>query len=59
MAKMISNFSKTILRNMPDTSRKCAFDDIEEIERFMRENCGLYFKTVPELRDYLFGKEKV
>ena len=34
-------------------------NDIEEIERFMRENCGLYFKTVPELRDYLFGKEKV
>lgn len=33
-------------------------NDIEEIEQFMRENCGLYFKTVPELYDYLFGKEK-
>ena len=33
-------------------------NDIEEIERFMRENCGLYFKTVPELYDYLFGEEK-
>ena len=30
-------------------------NDIEEIEQFMRSNCGLYFKTVPELRDYLFG----
>ncbi len=31
-------------------------NDIEEIARFMRKNCGLYFKTVPELRAYLFGK---
>ena len=30
-------------------------NDIPEIERFMRNNCDLYFKTVPELRDYLFG----
>ena len=29
-------------------------NDIPEIERFMRENCDLYFKTVPELRQYLF-----
>ena len=36
MAKMISNFSKTILRNMPDTSRKCAFDDIEGIEPVLK-----------------------
>ena len=33
-------------------------NDIEEIEQFMRKNCGLYFKTVPELRDYLFGEGK-
>lgn len=30
-------------------------NDIPEIEQFMRKNCGLYFKTVPELRKYLFG----
>ena len=30
--------------------------DIPEIETFMRKNCGLYFKTVPELRAYLFGE---
>ena len=30
-------------------------NDIEPIERFMRENCGLYFKTVEELSRYLFG----
>ena len=30
-------------------------NDIEKIEAFMRKNCGLYFKTVGELRDYLFG----
>lgn len=29
-------------------------NDIPEIERFMHENCDLYFKTVPELKDYLF-----
>ena len=29
-------------------------NDIEPIERFMRENCGLYFKTVDELKRYLF-----
>ena len=31
-------------------------NDIPRIERFMRENCGLYFKTVAELHDYLFGE---
>ena len=31
-------------------------NDIEEIEQFMRSNCGLYFKTVQALRDYLFGE---
>ena len=30
-------------------------NDIPEIEQFMQKNCGLYFKTVPELREYLFG----
>ena len=30
-------------------------NDIPEIEGFMRESCDLYFKTVPELRAYLFG----
>ena len=30
-------------------------NDIEEIEQFMRKNCGLYFKTVSALRDYLFA----
>ena len=30
-------------------------NDIEEIEQFMRKNCGLYFKTVPELYRYLFN----
>ena len=30
-------------------------NDIPEIEGFMRKNCDLYFKTVPELRAYLFG----
>ena len=30
-------------------------NDIPQIERFMRENCGLYFKTVEELNQYLFG----
>ena len=29
-------------------------NDIPQIERFMRENCDLYFKTVPELRSFLF-----
>ena len=29
-------------------------NDIPEIESFMRANCGLYFKTVAALRDYLF-----
>ena len=29
-------------------------NDIPEIEGFMRKNCDLYFKTVPELRAYLF-----
>ena len=31
-------------------------NDIAEIEQFMRENCGLYFKTVRELQQYLFGE---
>ena len=30
-------------------------NDIPEIERFMRDNCDWYFKTVPELRAHLFG----
>ncbi len=30
-------------------------NDIEEIERFMRDNCGVYCKTVEELQKYLFG----
>ena len=29
-------------------------NDIPEIEGFMRQSCARYFKTVPELRDYLF-----
>ena len=29
-------------------------NDIPRIERFMRQNCDLYFKTVPELRAFLF-----
>ena len=29
-------------------------NDIPEIEQFMRKNCGLYFKTVDALREYLF-----
>ena len=29
-------------------------NDIPEIEGFMRRNCNLYFKTIPELRAYLF-----
>ena len=33
-------------------------NDIPEIEAFMRENCGLYFKRVSELREYLFGTEE-
>ncbi len=33
-------------------------NDIGEIEQFMRKNCGLYFKTVPELYNYLFGEGK-
>ncbi len=30
-------------------------NDIEQIETFMRRNCGLYFKTVAELKEYLFS----
>ena len=30
-------------------------NDIPQIEGFMRKNCGLYFKTVDELRKHLFG----
>ena len=33
-------------------------NDIPQIESFMRANCGRYFKTVGELRDYLFPREK-
>ena len=29
-------------------------NDIPQIERFMRDNCDLYFKTVPELLAHLF-----
>ena len=29
-------------------------NDIPQIEEFMRKNCGLYFKTVEELRRFLF-----
>ena len=29
-------------------------NDVPQIESFMRANCGLYFKTVHELRAYLF-----
>ena len=29
-------------------------NDIPQIENFMRENCGLYFKKVEELKKYLF-----
>ena len=28
---------------------------IPEIEAFMRKNCGLYFKTIEELKAYLFA----
>ncbi len=31
-------------------------NDIQAIEQFMRKNCGLYFKTVRELHEYLFGE---
>ena len=31
-------------------------NDIESIEQFMRKNCGLYFKKVKNLRDWLFGQ---
>ncbi len=31
-------------------------NDIPEIEEFMRKNSRLYFKTVQELRDYLFSE---
>ena len=31
-------------------------NDIESIEQFMRKNCGLYFKKVQNLRDWLFGQ---
>ena len=33
-------------------------NDIPEIERFMRQNCNLYFKRVSELAEYLFGDEE-
>ena len=34
-------------------------NDIPEIERFMRANCGRYFKTVASLHDFLFGGAKL
>ena len=45
-----------------DMAQKCGVrfaaagwaNNIPEIERFMRGSCDLYFKTVPELRAYLF-----
>ena len=33
-------------------------NDIPEIERFMRKNCDLYFKTVAEFRAHLFEEQK-
>ena len=33
-------------------------NDIPQIESFMRENCGLYFKKVEELKEYLFDLPK-
>ena len=33
-------------------------NDIPEIEAFLRENCGLYFKRVSELREYLFATDE-
>ena len=30
-------------------------NDIKKIEEFMRANCGLYFKKVADLKEYLFG----
>lgn len=44
-----------------DMAKRCGVDfaavgwanDIKSIERFMRQNCPLYFKTVSELDDYL------
>ena len=29
--------------------------DVDEIAEFMKQNCELYFATVPELEEYLFG----
>lgn len=31
-------------------------NDIEQIETFMRQNCGIYLKTVEELRKFLFDE---
>lgn len=31
-------------------------NDIEQIETFMRQNCGVYLKTVEELRRFLFDE---
>ena len=47
-----------------DMARACGVDfaavgwanDIPQIERFMRENCRLYFKTVEELSAFLEGE---
>ena len=47
-----------------DMARSCGVDfaavgwanDIPQIERFMRENCRLYFKTVEELSAFLEGE---
>ena len=32
-------------------------NDIPQIENFMRANCGLYFKKIKSLRDYLFERQ--
>lgn len=32
-------------------------NDIQVIEAFMRQNCGLYFRQVSDLAEYLFGEE--
>ena len=29
-------------------------NDVQSIEKFMRENCGRYFKKIPDLRHYIF-----
>ncbi len=49
-----------------DMAKRCGVDfaaagwanDIPEIEGFMRENCDKYFKTIPELSEFLFENEE-